>query len=347
MADLADLIQKLAYYQSGGKDKGQYTTDKLDTLSGSVNDAISNVLAVKKASLGNTKTQLETFKDFRGLTPSKDLGNRTLEEQKIQSEIDKNNRRGEGFEGDTRPAIGSGYAQRDFVKSVFPDLPEGGDVSIGELKLRSSQGRFDQTLDQRKIAQQNLDEDRRIRAEDRNTNMRTAVLTRFNSLPQSKKVQSSIDSAENVIDLISSNNPIADSAVPTYMARASGEVGNLSEADKAPFGGSQALLTRMQQAVSQATKGKLTPENREFVRQLAETMKASALRNLDRHARDFSKQNAKIGGYGNEQEIYTMINPGIAQSTTTNSPAGGFNSDSMQFSDPEKQRRYEEYKRTH
>ena len=260
------------------------------------------------------------------------MGGQTLAQAKTQAEMAKtlaeanyyNKRPGETTIEDVKPAI-EAYTPA-YIKKVLPDVTDediaSGRIKIGQVKSAITTNNQSGLNEDRDLARNAIIEDRKQRDADRKLNIRTAVVTRFNSLAQVKKTQSSIDAADNVIDLISSNNPLADNAVPTYMARASGEVGNLSEADKAPFGGSQAILTRMGQAISQASSGKLTPENREFVRQLAETMKASALRNLTNHAKNFSKQYGKLGGYGDEKEIFSTISPDFDISNSTGIKTG-------------------------
>jgi len=62
MADLADMIQKLAFYESGGRDPGGYTLDKINAGAGIVDKTISDVLAIKKANLDRQKTTQEMSK---------------------------------------------------------------------------------------------------------------------------------------------------------------------------------------------------------------------------------------------------------------------------------------------
>lgn len=62
MADIADLAQKIAFYQAGGKDPGTDTLDKVNTGIGVVDKAIKDVLATKKAQYDNQKTLAETKK---------------------------------------------------------------------------------------------------------------------------------------------------------------------------------------------------------------------------------------------------------------------------------------------
>lgn len=71
MADLADMIQKLAFYQGGGKDPGTDTVDKLNAGLGVVDKTINDVLAVKKANLDRKKVQgdmAKTAQETAGLS---------------------------------------------------------------------------------------------------------------------------------------------------------------------------------------------------------------------------------------------------------------------------------------
>jgi len=70
---------------------------------------------------------------------------------------------------------------------------------------------------------------------------------------------------------LNSDNPIGDKSVVNFLARASGEVGALTESDKAPFGGEQSLLGRILQTKENLESGKLTPENRKFIGDLINT----------------------------------------------------------------------------
>lgn len=140
--------------------------------------------------------------------------------------------------------------------------------------------------------------------------VRKDIVDRFNADPSVKKAQTAIDAANNVRALLDSKNPIAASAIPTYMARAAGEVGALSEADKAPFGGSQAILARLQAALTQKATGQLTTENAMFLKSLADVMEGSAKGNIEAIARNRSKQYSKTGAM-TEQEILESLVPGI------------------------------------
>ncbi len=110
---------------------------------------------------------------------------------------------------------------------------------------------------------------------------------------------------------LTSNNPIADKSIVNFLARASGEVGALTEADKAPFGGSTALVAKMKQAAANAATGRFTPENKKLVSQLIATYEKTHRQNVAGIRDRISKRaanTAKVGGYDLDQnKISTMI----------------------------------------
>lgn len=134
------------------------------------------------------------------------------------------------------------------------------------------------------------------------------IVEDFNNNPQVKRQQQSIDGAAAVRDLATSGNPIAAAAIPTYMARASGEVGALSEADKAPFGGTRQILDKLEASFTQLSKGQLTPENQQFLLDLSDIMERNAINNLDRKGREMSKQLAKALKR-DDRDIFSMLRP--------------------------------------
>lgn len=121
----------------------------------------------------------------------------------------------------------------------------------------------------------------------------TDIVKEFNRNKVVQKATEQIASADNIISLVNSNNPIGHAAIPTFMARAAGEVGALTEADKAPFGGTKALTGRIQQVISDYTSGKLTPENKKFIMDLTSTLKKSATKNIENVAKRETPKLAK------------------------------------------------------
>lgn len=122
------------------------------------------------------------------------------------------------------------------------------------------------------------------------------------------RAKQALDGAENVRQLATSGNPIAAAAIPTYMARASGEVGNLSEPDKAPFGGTREILGKMEASLNQLANGTLTEENKNFLIELAEVMQNSATKNLDRRGREMAKQFSRVKGE-KPDAVFTALRP--------------------------------------
>lgn len=87
--------------------------------------------------------------------------------------------------------------------------------------------------------------------------------------------------AGNTVSLLMSDNPVANQAAKTQLARLSGEVGVLTDADVSRFGGSKAVMSRAKQAAQEALSGKLTPENRSFLLAVAQRFEENARFKLD------------------------------------------------------------------
>lgn len=350
---LSELIRKQAFYNSGGKDVD--ALDKFNTVLDTANKGISGYQEARKSHddiimnvLKRKSEKIAQDKSSQELTPYRDIvtpltpGNASITENttpKQMAEIEKLYADREAMGNASLGQVGmiekinAQKAKANQTQDVLPvsALPS-------EAKARALAAGFteDGMIDVRKFNalkttdqipnQLRLDEDRDEARKalkdqrdqtnaDRRLGIQSNLVNRFNQTPNVKKYQGAVDASDNVIELINSGNPIADSAIPTYIARASGEVGNLSEADKAPFGGTQALVGKLGQVIERAKSGKLTPENREFVRQLAETMKASAIKNKINYARTFSKQYSRLGDYGNENEILATIAPESLENT--------------------------------
>src|SRR3990167_2033820 len=155
-------------------------------------------------------------------------------------------------------------------------------------------------------AQQKERESKRL---ERRSDEKLKIVDRFNADASVKKSQQSIDAANNIRALVNSENPIAANAIPTYMARASGEVGNLSEGDKKPFGGSAAILSRLRASATQVATGELTQENAGFITELANLMEKRANDNIEKLARTRSKQYSRASEFLKENDIYESLRP--------------------------------------
>lgn len=105
-----------------------------------------------------------------------------------------------------------------------------------------------------------------------------------------KKNIEAYDQASTLIDLLEANNPLADNAVPTFAARATGEVGNLTEAERAAFGGSKAIQRKLARWAKAATTGKLTDADRGDLLKLSKILQKGAARGVRKKAGLLSKQ---------------------------------------------------------
>lgn len=117
-----------------------------------------------------------------------------------------------------------------------------------------------------------------------------------------------IASADEVIEIaeIAKTNPAAAGAIGLKMARAAGEKGILSDADKKDYGGSQALQDRIARYVQRAQEGTLTNEDAAFAASFAQTMREASLRRkkdlTERNVRQFTRN------YGGDfEENYAII----------------------------------------
>lgn len=154
-------------------------------------------------------------------------------------------------------------------------------------------------------------DERGYKQRERRNTERSSIVDKFNADPSVKKSQQMIDGASTIEGLALSDNPIAAGAIPTFMARASGEVGNLSEADKAPFGGSRAILARLEAAVTQAATGRLTEDNRQFIIGLSGIMKKRGQSNMNELAKTRSKQYSKSSDFLSEDDIFSTLIPDL------------------------------------
>lgn len=339
MADLADLSERLAYYQHGGKDEGQRDIDKINAVFGTVGkfgtdiqQIIANQLAIKKAQLETgrigedfgvpTAKEAEAEKakiasqTQAANTFNTELARRTqmrqqaglpnnMTAEELQAKgygatdtgltmpqaatapapfVDKRQQFSDQMYGmspdtarssvpealktgmfrlgyvwvnpnnpkevsqtwvsgwipqktgtnalgrpDTRnrplatwPSAEAGYS-RAFVKSIFPELKEGQDITVGELKDRMAAGR-----------QEDLN---RNKGEDRSLRLQNMVL-RFGSdmlgdpiLVQARKEQLNMGAVQGLVNATMAGNTVAAKALGTKMARAMGEVGVLTDSD--------------------------------------------------------------------------------------------------------------------
>lgn len=125
--------------------------------------------------------------------------------------------------------------------------------------------------------------------------------------------------------LINNDNAIIQGAAPTVLAKAMGEVGALTEADKAPYQGSLAIASRISQFFETNKTGKLTPENRKqllgLVKQLKTSMNKRKQSNAQLLSSQLSKHATKILGIPLDEAEASSYITGNEPETFPSSPA--------------------------
>lgn len=130
---------------------------------------------------------------------------------------------------------------------------------------------------------------------------------------QTKDSQKALNQIRLAKETLAAGNPIGDKSVMGFMARASGEVGALTEEDKRPFGGSQALNERMKQFAENAKTGKFTEDNRKLIHQLLTTYENVHKRNMQAAKSRVAKRAMAIAQTGKynltEEQVGNAIMP--------------------------------------
>jgi hypothetical protein len=132
----------------------------------------------------------------------------------------------------------------------------------------------------------------------------------FNKDKQVVKAEERMASARTMRDFLTENNPIGAEAAKRFAARASGEVGTLTDQDVSVFGGSRAVLDRLQQAAQELATGTLTESNKKFMNQLANTFEKAGQRDLQDRLDIYAKQGTKRTKMS-EGEVKETIRPDL------------------------------------
>lgn len=105
---------------------------------------------------------------------------------------------------------------------------------------------------------------------------------------EANPVRQRLDAADSAERLVASGNPIAPEAIKVIANRLIGDVGNVSESERASMGGSQAAIDRINRFVSKVSDGTLDAKDRRDFLQLASMFKRSAQASMsniaDKHA---------------------------------------------------------------
>lgn len=124
--------------------------------------------------------------------------------------------------------------------------------------------------------------------------------TQFASNKETKDSLDSISNAKRARNMLNAKNPFADGSIPMILARAAGEVGALTEGDKAPFKSAQDLMSRLAQVNETYLKnGLLTDDNRRLILELTDYYEKTGEDRLNRSA-------ARFAAFGEERGLGTF-----------------------------------------
>lgn len=191
-------------------------------------------------------------------------------------------------------------ANHPFVTTAVRASQGGQRIDVSEQSLGERTREFDENIALRR--QKRVDDARRDIQRD------------FSKDKIIDKANQQIASANNLLTManLTEQNPIVAQAVRVFAARASGEVGNLAQAEQENFGGSKAILDRLSQIMQTAGTGTMTAENAQFLRSFAETMKVASQKNLTRRGNVLVRRLARRTEFFNEDQVRGILGLEVA-----------------------------------
>lgn len=137
------------------------------------------------------------------------------------------------------------------------------------------------------------------------TNLKIGLIRSFNRDPNVAKFTTSYQTGKKLEDFLNLKNPIADASAKIMFARAAGEVGNLAQQEQAAFGGSKAIVDRLNQIFENMEQGTFTEENRNYLRQLAQAYQKAGKGNLTDMANRYANQYGQV--FSSPEELTTLL----------------------------------------
>jgi len=163
------------------------------------------------------------------------------------------------------------------------------------------------------------------------------------SVKESTKVLDEASNLRSIVE-IGGKNPIAAASIPTFMARVAGEVGNLSEADKRPFGGSRAITERFEASLKQWSEGTLTEDNKAFLVEFIDVLDRKRGYLLSKRKRALVDQYSKGQTMFTKDQLYGIA--GVEPAAVSDGPSIGTIQDGYKYigGDPGNQTSWEQVK---
>lgn len=177
-------------------------------------------------------------------------------------------------------------------------------LDLREQQMGDVNRRHAETLDMRREAAE-------IRDAQSQSERRGKIVDAFNKDPNVRKLKEREENMNTMQQLVkaAAKNPAAWNTIGAKAARAiAGEVGNLTEADKADYGGSKAWLSRLQRWVEVGAKGTPPKADLKDLKALVQMSEDSILDTYRNTAGQYSAQYASAYGV-DAGDLYKMIMP--------------------------------------
>jgi hypothetical protein len=183
---------------------------------------------------------------------------------------------------------------------------EGGQVvsledpfAVGQVKTRKELAELEKIVTAEQIARQSG----RI-----SVSQGQKILDDWNKRKVVSGTKDKLSSAKDALELLRSENPIADSASKRSLARLSGEVGVLTDKDVEDFAGSQAALRRLNAMAKRFADGTFTDADRQDMIGLTEVLTKVQKRKLNEDASKFIRSRRITTGR-EAQELADILAP--------------------------------------
>lgn len=135
-----------------------------------------------------------------------------------------------------------------------------------------------------------------------------------------KGVDKAVNQAKNAIRILDAKGPaskLAVGVIGTMMARASGEVGNLTQVEREAFAGLQSISGRIQRVIARGAFSELTPQDKAAIREVAKVYVDRGDEMLQRTAETMGTQ-LSVNTGGSPEDLAQKISGGRFKPQGTN-----------------------------
>ena len=195
------------------------------------------------------------------------------------------------------------------INKALPNLSKIYDM---EQRKLAAQEQASINAETRQINRELKEDDRENKRSEQRMAKNVRALEAYNKDPNTRKLIERQNTASNAEALLEMENPIADSAVGTQLARMAGEVGNLTENDIARFNGSPDLVSRAKKFASKNVSGLITESDRQLLKEMVVVFKQKNNQSELRQAKNFAAQYGRAYDLP-ESELIQILAPGARE----------------------------------